>query len=888
MADETEYEHVDEEAEAQTRKASWMPGTSYQEENEPNVDLHALQEEVEILREQNARLQQRPHAYSLSVSTPQLFMTTILALTIFLCLPMGTVANFAYLPGPSELYLCPKWAGTTFWRLPETVNCQSQLNNLLHLSGQVVPNTIQLYNSPSTYDKVNTSMCVCTRTTHSFLKDLGGRRKYYKQTHKLLKVSESVCHRMLLKHESPAGALIEQLNGWGTNNSIEFPWLPRPFGCCHWHHHAVDNCYIQSINITVRDPGRLESTAITLPPGCNLKDGFCSSESGEYLVWRPTEPYTTPLCYYPGIKKDGYKVDTKEGVYWVSVDGTIFMRVQPPIQGAPELDIYHLCKGGNVTLVTGEVGRNMLHFSEIAETPSLRTPTYQAVVLLSTMACKSIEQKVESLRQEMQINAILAARKLTQRNNVTASLDGDVIQFRSCYTIPKESFYIGESHINSQLEQRFKVQFQLAEQSHIGYVNLHTNIITPTAFDSPRQVLPRTLLTEMATDINEAMRIVYSIKLFGQLGTDWQPDPATTMPQYMWDTWMREPPAGYSVILTMTLVQEVNQYMGQLIPLNSHLPFGAQHLWFLLIALYVTLVIIAIHCCPSWYFLKYLNPVRYCWQKTARPWKTRNRLHSPRFQRRLREYQTLLNNPTPNVALTERHQISWRSNHRDTPLTLIDTENPNPFSQRMQVYNVHHPHSQGTLTATIKVKIQGKSFTALLDTGSNVSLLKENVANNLGLEVTQDNNSQATSISGHDFPLKGLVFPQVHIGKRLLSKHQMYVAPGIPYDVLIGFQALEQMGPVLLDYKNGQMHLYAKPPRAAADIVALGKNGLPGEEEEWKVSLTEDLILEPRTRTAIMAGCEHAPENAECMLLPSEKLAKDKNIAIAHCLVTPK
>ena len=162
----------------------------------------------------------------------------------------------------------------------------------------------------------------------------------------------------------------------------------------------------------------------------------------------------------------------------------------------------------------------------------------------------------------------------------------------------------------------------------------------------------------------------------------------------------------------------------------------------------------------------------------------------------------------------------------------------------MRIYNLDNKHN-GALTATIKVKVQGQSFTALLDAGSNVSLLKENVAHALGLDVQKCNDAQATFISGYEFPLKGIVCPRLHVGRRLLTDHIMYVAPELPFDVLIGFTALEKMGPILVDYKNGQLHLYTKPPKAAADIIPLGRED--ASEVEWKVSLSEDLIIDPRS-----------------------------------------
>lgn len=163
-----------------------------------------------------------------------------------------------------------------------------------------------------------------------------------------------------------------------------------------------------------------------------------------------------------------------------------------------------------------------------------------------------------------------------------------------------------------------------------------------------------------------------------------------------------------------------------------------------------------------------------------------------------------------------------------TPVNLMATESTAMgcgVDYKGEYYNhdstqyLKEPDTQ--FTAVFPIKINGRCFHALLDTGASISLIRASVAEKLKLQVKEPSMYKVSGITGHTFDLQGVVSVKLQIGRRKLFRQPLHLAASPPYDVLIGLDLLKRLGSITLNFSKNQLHLHARPPKPTADIVPM-------------------------------------------------------------------
>jgi hypothetical protein len=122
-------------------------------------------------------------------------------------------------------------------------------------------------------------------------------------------------------------------------------------------------------------------------------------------------------------------------------------------------------------------------------------------------------------------------------------------------------------------------------------------------------------------------------------------------------------------------------------------------------------------------------------------------------------------------------------------------------------------------SAVFPIKINGRRFHALLDSGASISSIKFSVAEKLGVRLRPSNVQQASGITGHVIELLGRGKFDVHIGRKKLYHQSIHMIGSCPHDLIVGMDLLHQVGSVTLDFYHDRMYLSTNSSGRGADYV---------------------------------------------------------------------
>ncbi|MCP4459067.1 MAG: hypothetical protein GY816_13745 [Cytophagales bacterium] len=176
--------------------------------------------------------------------------------------------------------------------------------------------------------------------------------------------------------------------------------------------------------------------------------------------------------------------------------------------------------------------------------------------------------------------------------------------------------------------------------------------------------------------------------------------------------------------------------------------------------------------------------------------------------------------------------------------------------------------------------IQGKELTALLDTGSTLTVLPLRTAKLLGMtDLTAPKLVSATSMTGHTISFLGSKIVNMKIGNERFT-HEVHVAPdtNVKYQCIIGTDLLKHMPKFTIDYKNG--------------IARFNHSTLPigAPFEQRKVSLVHGVQIQPQAQVTLVAKLQDfqtEEEGKPFVLEPVTKFLENTGLALGRILAAP-
>ena len=175
-----------------------------------------------------------------------------------------------------------------------------------------------------------------------------------------------------------------------------------------------------------------------------------------------------------------------------------------------------------------------------------------------------------------------------------------------------------------------------------------------------------------------------------------------------------------------------------------------------------------------------------------------------------------------------------------------------------------------------KVKIEGKNFKALIDTGAQASIISQEVYRKIGTHwrITRPKVG-LRAVDGRGLKILGITTVMLEVGGKLIP-HKFYISKGMPFDVILGEDWLRA---------NGAELRMAEP---AVMIVMGATIPLLGSREEYlPVLASEDVVLPPRTVVTKMAEVEIKPnwERKVCQIEPTKDYSSTEEVELCEAVV---
>ncbi len=460
-----------------------------------------------------------------------------------------------------------------------------------------------------------------------------------------------------------------------------------------------------------------------------------------------------------------------------------------------------------------------------------------------SMTCKTMSLLVEVLKAEVLANPTLAVRALLGKPNVFVRAGGMAIEVWPCQELP-DDFYQWIP-MNETCTKEVPLKFVHGGSEHTGYLDPVTNIIHQVG--AP---VDCALSEEIPLTIS-GVTYLYDC----HSGTLTKPSQLRTLPFVHWN---------FSELLPLqpTIFHEITMYrwteLQSTISLNDVLgtldrqrqilnalgarsqgdpPAAAQEaisgimkqgffgflsglslnwwqVWVFICCIYVTLVILITHCCPTVAAnsLKVNLPEKVQklrawwkhWRGQAKPKKTSKTRQAVRFKRREGEelIQVISSQPenSPPVPRRPDPALLRTSSGRNLPRalspprTLPAIEWPPRMTKATAFYAVSTAEAgQAPLPPLIPVQVQGILVAALLDTGSSITLIDEELADQLPVNLITEPALGARSITGHSLELIKAAQVEIQIGHHKRG-HTVHVVRGSPHRCVLGVDLLPKYG----------------------------------------------------------------------------------------------
>lgn len=815
----------------------------------------------------------------LRINPPKLLSLLFICITLFVPVesilihhPMASSTSFE---GNPTLYACPGRIKPTTWGLPRPLSCKYLTHTVIQARSSVKQQEMTLFQSSPIYSETNLTVCACTQTTQSILQDLFGTHKYLDISSSYLTVSEVDCDRMSRTHMSPYGNLTWNGANWETANKFEWSLPSTPLGCCRFFNTTISNCYIHYATIFKKDPFVLASSLGLLPPSCIFPDGKCQLPDGRYLLWKPThaEPntciFTDSATTVPGLS-----LSHGTSYVWIASDASHILANSFKFNMS-------FCEKPNIFReFASSLASQTYHYTSTVTSSNLSLPAY---LHRFHMACARIQAQDSAIRLGLQINPTLTLRQLLQRQNLHAYTHGSVVAITPCLAVPAADYTLLKPTEETTQFGQYPVRFKLFDSVWLtGFADPTNQVIYRDLGVNP---LKLSILELMQLTTDDKSIIIYPMKLEAENPQKYLLDLPEPWPSYLFEDWIPYvSDESLKSFNTPSNRYEVYNYLDNLFPMHGYLPFGLQHFLLLLVLLYVILAALVLHCCPCYGWLKIFNPLRYSLKKLCKWFPSLYRFRFfqqvlPKHTKFYHEYLALTStNPPRRTVFTASRRT----------LTIPDPCHSGPLAPQVPIYALENKTSPDhLLTAMLQIKLNKQPTKALLDTGATISLIHPDLLETLKVKEIKPIAAEGTSISGHPFPLVGLVDLSVKIGRRPLMHHQFHVAPDTPYRALLGLDIVKRLGPILLDVKNNALHLYSKQPKAASDVIALGEK--QDEWQEWPLALVTTLVVPPRSEMFVSIPCPGVPDETEVLFESAYRNSfAQKGIALANSLACPK
>lgn len=194
--------------------------------------------------------------------------------------------------------------------------------------------------------------------------------------------------------------------------------------------------------------------------------------------------------------------------------------------------------------------------------------------------------------------------------------------------------------------------------------------------------------------------------------------------------------------------------------------------------------------------------------------------------------------------------------------------------------------SNSFITAHIPVKANQIPYSALVDTGANITVTSKDLLKGLGISRTLPMlNAQAVGLGGHTVDMVGSAVVQFKIGTHTID-HRVHFTTGrcMPeingeYQFIIGNDMLSKLPMFVFNYKDALFHI-------GDDVLPLGQSfGQPSKPRKFNVKVCEDTIIPAGTEKYVKCSVSPQPKDREVILMIDSVSSGIDNLFVSPAVV---
>ncbi|EPB66042.1 putative ATP synthase F0, A subunit [Ancylostoma ceylanicum] len=374
--------------------------------------------------------------------SPKWAMSCVLALTV--------ISQCSAIAVPPAM-ICSNAAPSNYWKVPSEINCTNILPPWSSKTKRVEidvfrPNTVR-YKSQATVCRI-----VSQKITYS-VNFFGARSQSSDLVEKTVTPEE--CKQMINHKKCAYGDLISVGTVMKTQNKIEIDWPSAPFQCCYNYETTVSNCATFETTVYAYHGSTHIESPIGPLPGCQYEDGACTMESGAAVIWKPEAEESCQFIFVIAMKgtmaDKVWLSDSKEFALSFSLsDPTISdcghsltvtdqgyaIRIIS-IKSRPKRSLINSSLSSQVGLATtNQLAAQLLAVEDNMQILS-SSSFHHAVLNL----CKSVNSFSSSMIAALATEPTLAMRNILARTDIEAKfLGGNIIRTRSCATLSSNMY----------------------------------------------------------------------------------------------------------------------------------------------------------------------------------------------------------------------------------------------------------------------------------------------------------------------------------------------------------------------------------------------------------------------------------------------------------------
>ncbi|XGW11077.1 hypothetical protein V3C99_012519, partial [Haemonchus contortus] len=789
--------------------------------------------------------------------------------------------------------LCSNKAPVSYWKIPTDINCSQILPSI---SAKVKPLTINVYRPNTVRYRSIAHVCRVITQTATYSVNFFGARSQSVVSHEHTVPPES-CRHMVAHKACAHGDLITVGTVLKTMNTLEIDWPSAPFQCCTDYSVSVSNCIVFQASIFAYHGSDSIESSIGPMDNCNYHRGECNMQSGSAVIWTPDSQESCRYIYVSSMKgtlaEKVWLSDSKEFALSFSLSATpIFdcghsLIITDQGYAIESLSYYRSKRHVNLSsrqqvglATTNQLAAQLLAVEDGMQ-QSMSESFHHAILAL----CKSINSLSASLIAAISANPTIAMRNILQRSDIEAKfLGNNIVRTKSCASLSPSMYSL--SPFNKSCFSLPSISVFLPDKTHWkAFLDPVTNIISHTASAVP-----------CSTDLLFEFPFNDSVSQYMPLSGSFRVIPRSTITVI--EHSFNRPQSTLRPALTLfhnLVITNISEFVpeqqfselwaaleGNQVALEAHTSATTHHdptkpnilttpsfplsfPSFLLTTIYkpwVTLCCIVVS-------VQFLSRIIMLYISSQIP--THLFQYVARFYRKRGRSQ-----PQPMPAPQNY------STPAESPIPL----EPAPFPT---VYTLSV--ATQSLSTHIRITVNGVNVSALIDTGSSITLAAQNLCAALGVFTLDPPQSiTAMGMAGIHVPMAGSKKVQLRIANICLQ-HTLHFTKGscVPnihsaYEVILGNDLLALLPTMTIDYQNHQVSF----GQATLPLGQAVRPPQPFPLIPFPVCVSDTIKLQRNMETFVPCTLNNWEEATDFTLVSQAMRLFQRDLSVAPAIINSK